>query len=207
MQRTVGFAPCLGVPNHHDEVRLGRVGRSGFRALSSHSSKERRPRTPETTTMKFVQVRVPVPVEVPREMAFGLFADLDSMSQWSSTLANVSRDAHDHTLSHWNFEWNGVRLSWSARDKDRIELERISWESVDGLTHKGRVDFVELGPTATELTMTVDYDVASMLAVIMETRFIQNFVESAIKADLEKFRTYALRMQRRTKMDKIKLVS
>jgi uncharacterized membrane protein len=203
MERIVGFAPYLGAPCR--EVRLSRVG-AGFQAVSSRSLKERRPRAPGIG-MKFVQVRVPVPVEVPREMAFGLFADLESMSQWSSTLAKVRRDAHDDTLSHWSFAWNGVQLSWSARDKDRIELERISWESVDGLTHKGCVDFVELGPTATELTMTVDYDVASMLAVIMETRFIQNFVESAIKSDLEKFRTYALRMQRRAKMDKIKSVS
>jgi uncharacterized membrane protein len=157
--------------------------------------------------MKFVQVKVPLPVEVPREVAFGLFSDLECMPEWSTTLAKVRRDPRDETLSHWTFDWNGVRLSWSARDKDRIELERIAWESVDGLTHKGCVDFVELGPAATELTMTVDYDVASALAVIMETRFVQNFVESAIKADLEKFRAYALRMQRRANMGKLKSIS
>lgn len=127
------------------------------------------------------------------------------MPQWSSTLEDVSRDEQDPIFSTWKFAWNGIRLSWRARDseplEDDIEGSAIRWRSVSGLNHVGAVVFEQIDTDTTNMVMTVDYDIASLLAVIMQSSLVSNFVESAIHTDLQRFRAYALRMYRKKRME------
>lgn len=153
---------------------------------------------------EMVRVSVPLKVEAPRKHCFDLFSDLSKMSEWSSTLQAVSRDPEDPIYSDWDFSWNGIRLSWRARDGDLLETEQndsaIRWRSVSGLNHTGAVEFTDISEKTTRMVMTVDYDVASLLAVVMQSSMVSNFVEGAIESDLQRFRTYALRTYRRKKI-------
>ncbi|KAI0558118.1 Polyketide cyclase/dehydrase [Gracilaria domingensis] len=152
-----------------------------------------------------VRVSVPLKIEAPNRYCFELFADLSKMSEWSSTLEAVERDAEDPSFSEWKFAWNGVRLSWRAKDVENVQnqtsdIPAIRWRSVTGLVHTGEVQFEDVQHKATNLVMTVDYDIESLLASIMRSSLVSNFVEGAIENDLTKFRSYALRKYRKARM-------
>jgi len=132
------------------------------------------------------------------------------MPEWSSTLEEVARDESDPSFSEWKFAWNGVSLSWRARDVEPDGSDEpgtaIRWRSVSGLTHIGAVEFEELEPAKTKMVMTVDYDIASLLAVIMQSALVSDFVEGAIESDLQRFRHFALRMHRKQRIEARKSV-
>lgn len=154
-----------------------------------------------------VRVSVPLLVEAPAPHCYTLFSDLSQMPQWSSTLQSVIRDTDDPEYSNWTFSWKGIRLSWRAKDDDPLEEDAqnttIRWRSVSGLDHVGSVQFFDhcTYEQATNMIITVDYDIASLLAVIMQSTLVSGFVENAISNDLQRFREYALRMYRRKKID------
>lgn len=156
-----------------------------------------------------MRTAVPILVEAPRDFVFDLFSDLEKTPEWSSSLERVTRIPGNESMSDWQFSWRGVRLGWRAKDTERVEGRRIAWESVTGLRHTGSVDFEDCTPdgsnlggkvTGTAMTMTVDYDVASLLAFVMESSLVSTFVEGAITADMQRFRQFALRLHRRSRM-------
>ena len=167
-----------------------------------------------TPSAKMVRVSVPVSVEAPPDFCHLVFSDLSRMPAWSSTLESVTRDAEDPAFSEWVFSWNGIRLSWRARDDEEEEDAlppgedalvppdelTIRWRSVSGLNHVGAVEFVPVEEEKTTVVMTVDYDIASLLAAVMQSGFVSTFVESAIESDLQRFRKYTLRSLRKERI-------
>lgn len=146
---------------------------------------------------EMVHVSVPLKIEAPPDHCYQLFSDLSEMSSWSSTLRSVKRDEQDPMLSTWRFSWNGINLSWRARDADPIPGEHnvVRWSSISGLLHTGCVQF-EPSDSATNVVFTVDYDIAALLAVVLQSAIVSSFVESAIRSDLNRFRAFALRKYR-----------
>lgn len=159
-----------------------------------------------------VRVSVPLSVEAPADYCHRLFSDLSLMPAWASTLESVTRDPDNPTFSEWVFSWNGIRLSWRARDEDEHDIppgeepdpewndRAIRWRSVSGLNHIGAVEFFPIEQSKTTMVMTVNYDIASLLAVVMESGMVSTFVESAIESDLQKFRAYTLRSLRKERI-------
>lgn len=153
-----------------------------------------------------VRVSVPLHVEAPREHCYSLFSDLAKMPDWSNTLKSVRRDPNDAAFSDWHMSWNGIRLSWRARDDDPIAGEpyasAIRWRSVSGLTHVGVVLFEDVGNENTKVIISIEYDIASLLAIIAQTPLLSNFVEGAIQSELRRFRAYALRLYRQKRLER-----
>jgi uncharacterized membrane protein len=150
---------------------------------------------------RLIRVTVPVTVEAPRPLVFALFADLERMPAWSATLERVTRDPADPAMTDWTFAWSGVRLGWKARDTERVELERIAWSAVSGIVHDGKVEFVEgPGGDGTDVAMSVEFD-AGVLTSVLDSRILgaglMRFVEGALESDLQRFRQYVLKVQRR----------
>jgi uncharacterized membrane protein len=164
----------------------------------------RRARPYSPPTCKFVKAKVPVTIEAPLPLVFELFADLERMPEWSGTLEKVERVPGGEGFSNWTFAWNGVRLSWRARDTERVDQKIICWSSLEGLVHNGSVEF-QVAPSSADqtlLTMCVEYDVASLpaaVAFVLESKIVTTFVLSAIQSDLNRFRQFALRTQRQRK--------
>lgn len=173
-----------------------------------HKHKEKARWTPPgrmsgTPRAEMVQVSVPMKIEAPPDHCYALFSDLSLMPEWSRTLQSVERDSEDASYSTWRFSWTGISLSWRARDIDPRSGEQyvVRWQSISGLPHVGCVAFMpdtDGGDGKEEAKMTkvvfsVDYDIAALIAVVMQSSFVSSFVENAIKSDLESFRSFALR--------------
>lgn len=177
--------------------------RRRFQVMPRVPASRRCNRAPRTITSEMVRVRVPITVEAPVNHCYDLFSDLSTMSDWSSTLRSVKRDPADETISTWKFQWSGITLSWKARDLPPTSEDGdhvVRWCSISGLTHTGCVTFDPIGSEQfenTKIVMTIDYDIAALVAVVMQSGFVSSFVEGAIKADLSRFRSYALRMLRK----------
>lgn len=158
---------------------------------------------------RVVRASVPLEVEAPRPFVFALFSDLERMPEWSSTLESVSRVPDAPDVTDWRFSWLGVRLGWRARDTDRVEERRIAWSATSGVIHDGCVDFEDIGEdgtgAGTSVRMSVEFD-AGVLSNIMDSRIlgpgIIRFVEGALESDLQRFRQYVLRTQRRDRIAK-----
>lgn len=155
---------------------------------------------------RMVRASVPLVVEAPRPLVFALFSDLERMPEWSSTLESVKRVPNAPDTTDWRFSWRGVRLGWQARDTDRIEERRIAWTATSGVIHDGCVDFEDAGTEGgTSVTMSVEFD-AGVLSGILDSRIlgpgIMRFVEGALESDLQRFRQYVLRVQRRERIAK-----
>lgn len=169
------------------------------------STPTRRTLTPRA---EMVNASVAFKVEAPPEHCYELFSDLGLMPKWSTTLQSVERDRDDSTLSTWKFSWNGISLSWRAQDVDAepgddAEPYVVRWKSISGLRHFGRVAFVPVTDQSksdttqyTCINFSVDYDVASLVAIVMQSSMFKSFVERAVTYDLQRFRSYALRMYR-----------
>lgn len=163
-------------------------------------------RGPAPVRAEMVRVSVPIVVEAPVDHCYELFSDLSTMADWSSTLRSVERDADDETKSTWKFQWSGITLSWKAQDipeSAEDENRAVRWRSISGLVHTGCVTFIPIVSEQfekTQITMTIDYDIAALVAIVMQSGFVSSFVESAIKSDLSRFRAYALRMLRKKRM-------
>lgn len=197
-------ASTRSIPAFATPILFPFSSRNGFQIIS-----KKPPNTFSTCTPRaeMMHVSIPIQIQAPSKFCYTLFSDLSTMPKWSSTLQAVERDPNDPIFSDWKFSWNGIKLSWRAKDiLDPLESQQqnsipaVRWKSVSGLLHTGLVTFQTKEQFLTQMVMSVDYDVEGLLALFMQSSFVSNFVERAIQSDLCNFRSYALRMYRRAKI-------
>lgn len=125
------------------------------------------------------------------------------MPVWSNTLGSVKRDPNDSIYSEWSFTWAGVTLSWRAVDLKADDLQ-IKWKAITGLLHTGMVTFQQIEKSHTRINMIVDYDMVDVLARVLQSKLVGDWIEKAIEQDLRNFRRFVLTEQRKRRTaDKI----
>lgn len=73
----------------------------------------------------------------------------------------------------------------------------IAWKSETGLSNKGRVTFSENNDGSTKVTLSIYFDVPSIVASVAQNDVIMRFVHDTLAADLKRFRTVALLKHRK----------
>ncbi|MBD2103457.1 SRPBCC family protein [Leptolyngbya sp. FACHB-261] len=134
---------------------------------------------------------VQVEVDVPIELAWGLWSDLEQMPRWMKWIESVKVLPDKPDLSRWKLATGGLEFSWLSRIVNIQTHQLIQWESVDGLPNRGAIRFYDRGPSGSIVKLSVAYRVPGILK-LMDDLFLGRVVESTIEADLERFRTYAL---------------
>lgn len=134
---------------------------------------------------------VQVEVEVPIEVVWSLWADLEQMPNWMRWIDSVKILEEDPELSVWTLASAGFQFSWRSRIIDLITHQIIKWESVSGLPNRGAIRFYDRGDRSI-VRLSVSYDVPPVL-VLMDDLFLGRVVESTIQDDLHRFRDYALK--------------
>ena len=137
---------------------------------------------------------VQVEVEVPIELVWSLWSDLEQMPRWMKWIESVQVLEDNPELSRWKLASSGFEFSWLSRILKLVPHQIIQWESVDGLPNRGAVRFYDRHGSSI-VKLTVAYDIPGILGVVMDNLFLGRVVESTIKADLERFRAYALKVQ------------
>lgn len=135
---------------------------------------------------------VQVEVEAPIELVWSLWADLEQMPRWMKWIDSVTVPEDNPEISLWKLNTGGLEFTWKSRILKVIPKQIIQWESVDGLPNQGAVRFYDRHSSSI-VKLTVAYAIPGILGKIMDNLFLGRAVESTIKADLERFREYALK--------------
>ncbi len=136
-----------------------------------------------------------VEVDVPVEVAWDLWSDLEQMPRWMKWIETVSILPENPELSRWHLATGGLEFSWLSRIVKLVPHQIIQWESVDGLPNRGAIRFYDRKGSST-VKMTVSYSIPTMLGKLMDNLFLGRIVENTIQADLHRFRDYALAAHR-----------
>lgn len=134
---------------------------------------------------------VQVEVEVPMELAWNLWSDLEQMPRWMKWIESVKVLEDNPDLSRWKLATGGLEFSWLSRIAKMVPHQIIQWESVDGLPNRGAIRFYDRGSSSI-VRLTVSYAIPGIIGQIMDNLFLGRVVESTIQADLERFKQYAL---------------
>ncbi|HAG81996.1 MAG TPA: hypothetical protein DD379_27020 [Cyanobacteria bacterium UBA11162] len=137
---------------------------------------------------------VQIEVEVPIELVWSLWSDLEQMPRWMKWIESVDVLEDNPELSRWKLASSGFEFSWLSRILKLVPNQIIQWESVDGLPNRGAVRFYDRHGSSI-VKLTVAYDIPGILGQLMDNLFLGRIVESTIQADLERFRDYALKVQ------------
>ncbi|MGB7056091.1 MAG: SRPBCC family protein [Geitlerinemataceae cyanobacterium] len=135
---------------------------------------------------------VQVEVNVPMNLAWNLWADLEQIPRWMSWISQVKVSPENPNLSRWTLSAMGLEFSWQARLIRVVPHQIIQWESIDGLTNRGAVRFYDR-PDNTIVKLTVAYGIPGMVGQLMDNLFLGRLVESTLRSDMERFREYVLK--------------
>ena len=135
---------------------------------------------------------VQVEVEAPIELVWKLWADVEQMPRWMKWIDSVKVQEDNPELSRWKLNTGGLEFTWLSRILKMVPQQIIQWESVGGLPNTGAIRFYDRKGSSI-VKLTVAYAIPGILGKIMDNLFLGRVVESTIKADLERFREYALK--------------
>jgi len=134
---------------------------------------------------------VQVEVDAPIDVVWQLWADLEQMPLWMKWIDSVKVLPEDPQLSRWKLRTGSLEFSWLSRIIKIVPHQIIEWESVDGLPNRGAIRFYDRH-TSSIVKLSISYAIPGILGKIMDNLFLGKAVESTIKADLERFRDYAM---------------
>ena len=135
---------------------------------------------------------VQVEVEAPIELVWKLWADLEQMPRWMKWIDSVKVQEDNPELSRWKLNTGGLEFTWLSRILKMVPQQIIQWESVGGLPNTGAIRFYDRHNSSI-VKLSIAYAIPGILGKIMDNLFLGRVVESTIKADLERFREYALK--------------
>ena len=136
---------------------------------------------------------VQIEVDVPIELVWSLWSDLEQMPRWMKWIDSVRILEDNPELSRWKLASGGFNFTWLSRILQVIPHQIIEWESVDGLPNRGAIRFYDRHNSSI-VKMTFAYAIPGILGRLMDGLFLGNIVESTVQADLERFKAYALKV-------------
>jgi uncharacterized membrane protein len=135
---------------------------------------------------------VQVEVEAPIDFVWSLWSDLEQMPRWMKWIESVKIPEDNPEISLWTLNTGGLVFTWQSRILKKIPNQIIQWESVDGLPNQGAIRFYDR-KTSSIVKLSVAYAIPGILGRIMDNLFLGRAVESTLKANMERFREYALK--------------
>ncbi len=131
-------------------------------------------------------------INAPVEQVWQVWSDLDAMPLWMSWIESVKTVDEDvktlPDLTEWTLAANGFRFKWKARITERVNAQRLKWESVGGLPTKGSVRFFDENQGLTIVKLTVSYELPKVLAPLMEPSVLGGMVTNELQANLDRFK-------------------
>ena len=125
--------------------------------------------------------------------AWRVWNDLKAMPLWMSWIESVKTiDEPTNTLpdlTEWTLAANGFRFKWQAQINERIETEKIQWESVGGLPTKGSVRFFAEEENRTIVKLSVTYELPKAIAPLMKPSILGGMVTNELQGNLDRFKS------------------
>ena len=131
-------------------------------------------------------------VNAPLDNVWNTWSDLDSMCLWMSWIESVKTvDQETSTLpdlTEWTLAANGFKFKWKAQITERIEKNKLQWQSIGGLQTQGSVVFESKNDQSTSVNLAVTYELPKMIARFMEEKILGKMVTNELQANIDRFR-------------------
>jgi uncharacterized membrane protein len=128
-----------------------------------------------------------VDVAVPISTAYNQWTQFEDWPKFMHRLDRVSQEDESH-VSFKTKIW-GISKEFEAEIVEQRPDERIKWKVTDGVTHTGVVTFHELADRLTRIEVNLDVEPGSL---IEKAGRGMRHVKRAVRADLARFKAYAM---------------
>ena len=131
-------------------------------------------------------------INAPVNKVWEVWSDLESMPLWMSWIESVKTIDESTTklpdLTEWTLAANGFRFKWKAKINERIEAQKLQWESIGGLPTKGCVRFYAQEENKTFIKLTITFELPRILAPLMESGLLSDMVTNELQANIDRFK-------------------
>ena len=128
-----------------------------------------------------------VDVAVPLKTAYNQWTQFEDWPKFMHRLQTVSQDDDGH-VSFKTKIW-GISKEFKAEIVEQRPDERIKWKVTEGVTHTGVVTFHELADRLTRIEVNIDVEPGSLIEKAARG---MRHVKRAVRADLARFKAYAM---------------
>tara|TARA_Y100001968_G_C19320782_1_gene699139 strand:+ start:704 stop:1165 length:462 start_codon:yes stop_codon:yes gene_type:complete len=140
---------------------------------------------------RWLEHTVTASIEAPVGEVWSVWSDLDSMPLWMTWIESVKTIDEKTTtlpdLTEWTLAANGFRFKWKAKINERVEAQKLQWESIGGLPTKGCVRFYE-EKEFTVVKLTISYELPKVLARLMEANILGGIVTNELQTNIDRFK-------------------
>jgi uncharacterized membrane protein len=126
-----------------------------------------------------------IEVDVPIQTAYDQWTQFEDFPQFMGGVEQIRQ--LDDKRTHWVTKIGGVTREFDAEVLVQRPDQGVSWRSLDGPTHAGRVTFAPLSDTRTEVTLAMDWEPEG---VVEKAGDALGIVEGQAKKDLESFKQF-----------------
>tara|TARA_Y100001968_G_scaffold64102_1_gene54864 strand:- start:6033 stop:6494 length:462 start_codon:yes stop_codon:yes gene_type:complete len=131
-------------------------------------------------------------INAPVADVWKVWSDLEAMPLWMTWIESVKTLDQDTStlpdLTEWTLAANGFRFKWKAKINERIEAQKLQWESVGGLPTKGCVRFYEEKENLTSIKLTISYELPKVLARVMKANILGGMVTNELQTNIDRFK-------------------
>ena len=131
------------------------------------------------------KVEKTVVVDVALSTVYNQWTQFEEFPEFMGGVEKVTQLSDDRL--EWVAELGGVRRQWIAKVLEQVPDRKVAWAAVEGATNAGAVTFAEVGPTRTEVHLTMEFEPEGLLEAIADTLGI---VGNQAEHDLENFRRF-----------------
>ena len=131
------------------------------------------------------KVEKTVVVDVPLSTVYNQWTQFEEFPEFMGGVVKVTQLADDRL--EWVAELGGVRRQWVAKVLEQVPDRKVAWAAVEGATNAGAVTFAAVGPTQTEVNLTMEFEPEGFLETVADKLHI---VENQAGHDLENFKRF-----------------
>ena len=131
------------------------------------------------------KVEKTVVVDMPVSTVYNQWTQFEEFPQFMGGVEKVTQLADDRL--EWVAELGGVRRQWVAKVLEQVPDHKVAWAAVEGATNAGAVTFAAVGPTQTEVNLTMEFEPEGFLETVADKLHI---VENQAEHDLENFKRF-----------------
>jgi uncharacterized membrane protein len=126
-----------------------------------------------------------IDVECPINTAYNQWTQFEEFPRFMKGVKKVTQ--LDDQRLHWEAEIAGKDKEWDARITDQVPDQLIAWESEGGEYTSGSVNFTNVGPNSTRISLQLMYDPEGF---VEKTGDALGVVSSRVEGDLERFKEF-----------------
>ena len=131
------------------------------------------------------KVEKSVLVDVPVSTAYNQWTQFEEFPRFMGAVEQVTQLSDDRI--EWVAELGGVRRQWVAKILEQVPDRKVAWAAVEGATNAGEVTFKAVGPSQTEVHLSMEFEPEGFVEKLGE---LFNIIETQTEDDLENFKRY-----------------